>query len=455
MNKIKNNFLEPSKKRLISLIEHYKAGKFADAEKLSLSITQDFPKHQFAWKMLAAVLKLNGKINKSLVASQRSVELGPLDCEAHNNLGITLEELGRLEEAEVSYRQAIKLKPDLGEAHNNLGITLKKLGRLKEAEASYRQAIKLKPNYAEAHSNLSNNLSYMNDIEKEINALKNILNLDDDNYKLAARVNLALCNFLEGNFAESKRQVLAAEKIQKKTAHNFKFEKIYQRYLLKILKWHEDKYLDVNKEKKNKKLYVIGESHTLTSHHLSIQHSGIEFFCKAKLIKGCMQWHLGNASRNEYKNKFESIFCSLPKYSHVLLAIGEIDCRLDSGIIQHKKKYPVKQIKEIIRGTVKNYLSYIVVNNSNCQHKIIIQGVPCPTINRCFNYSEKEVKQLIEVIKLFNFELKIRAEEKKLGFLDVHKFTDRGDGFSNNIWHIDKTHISPEGMIKVWNGYTC
>ena len=115
-----------------------------------------------------------------------------------------------------------------------------------------------------------------------------------------------------------------------------------------------------------------------------------------------------------YKNKFESIFCSLPKYSHVLLAIGEIDCRLDSGIIQHKKKYPAKQIKEIIRNTVKNYLSYIVVNNSNCQHKIIIQGVPCPTINRCFNHSEKEVKQLIEVIKLFNFELKIRAEEKNL-----------------------------------------
>ena len=73
MNKIENNFLEPSKEQLISLIEHYKAGKFADAEKLSLSITQDFPKHPFAWKVLAAVLKQNGKINKSLVAGQRCV----------------------------------------------------------------------------------------------------------------------------------------------------------------------------------------------------------------------------------------------------------------------------------------------------------------------------------------------------------------------------------------------
>jgi hypothetical protein len=224
--------------------------------------------------------------------------------------------------------------------------------------------------------------------------------------------------------------------------------------LLKILKWHEDKYLDVDKGKKNKNLYVLGESHSLASHHLRIQHSGVDFFCKARLIKGCKQWHLGNASRNQYKNKFESIFCSLPKNSHVLLAIGEIDCRLDSGIIKHKNKYPAKQIKEITRNTVENYLSYIVDNNSDCHHKIIIQGVPCPTIDRFINHAEKEVMQLIEVIKIFNFELKIIAEEKRLGFLDVHKLTDRGDGFSNNVWHIDNNHISPEGMIEAWSRYT-
>ena len=420
MKKIDVNFLEPSHQQLNNLIEYYQARRYDDAEKLSLSITQEFPKYQFAWKVLAAVLKQNGKINKSLVASQKSVELGPLDVEAHNNLGITLKDLGRLEEAEASYRQAIKLKPD----------------------------------YAEAHYNLSNNLSYMNDLEKEINALKSLLKLDVDEFGLKAGVNLAICNFLEGDFVESKKQVLAAKKIQKKTLYKFKKEKIYQRYLLKILEWHEDKYFDDNKEKKNKILYVLGESHSLASHHLRIQHSGIDFLCKAKLIKGCKQWHLGNPSRNQYKNKFESIFCYLPKYSHVLLAIGEIDCRLDSGIIQHKNKHPAKQIKEIIQNTIENYLSYIVDNNSDCQHKIIIQGVPCPTIDRCVNHAEKEVMQLIEVIKIFNFELKIRAEEKRLGFLDVHKLTDRGDGFSNNVWHIDNNHISPEGMIEVWSGYT-
>ena len=454
MKKIDVNFLEPSPQQLNILLGYYQARRYADAEKLSLSITKKFPKHTFAWKVLGIVLKKTGRINEALFANQKSVQLEPMNMETNFNLGNTLQELGRLEEAETYHRKAISIKPGYAEAHNNLSITLKELGRLEEAEVSYRKAIKLKPDYAGAYYNLSNNLSYMNDLEKEINALKNVLKSDADNFGLKAGVNLAICNFLEGDFAESKKQVLAAEKIQEKTLYEFKTEKVYQRYLLKILKWHEDKYLDVDKGKKNKNLYVLGESHSLASHHLRIQHSGVDFFCKARLIKGCKQWHLGNASRNQYKNKFESIFCSLPKNSHVLLAIGEIDCRLDSGIIKHKNKYPAKQIKEITRNTVENYLSYIVDNNSDCHHKIIIQGVPCPTIDRFINHAEKEVMQLIEVIKIFNFELKIIAEEKRLGFLDVHKLTDRGDGFSNNVWHIDNNHISPEGMIEAWSRYT-
>ena len=154
MKKIDVNSLEPSKQQLNNLLELYQAKKYDDAEKLAGSITQEFPKHQFAWKVLGATLKQIGKMNESLVATQKSVQLNPQDAEAHNNLGNALKEQDRLKEAEVSYTQAITLKPDLGEAHNNLGNTLKKLGRLDEAEASYTQAIKLKPDYAEAYSNL-------------------------------------------------------------------------------------------------------------------------------------------------------------------------------------------------------------------------------------------------------------------------------------------------------------
>ena len=148
------NSANPSKQQLNSLLEYYQTGRYDDAEKLALSITERFPKHQFAWKVLGAVLKQTGRISESLVASQKSVQLAPQDDEAHSNLGVTLQELDRLDEAEASYKRAIALKADYVGAHNNLGVTLQKLGRLDEAEASLRQAIALKSDYAEAHSNL-------------------------------------------------------------------------------------------------------------------------------------------------------------------------------------------------------------------------------------------------------------------------------------------------------------
>ena len=155
MKKISDNLLEPSQQQLNNLLKYYQTGRYDDVEKLSLSITQEFPKHIFAWKVLAAVLKQKGRINESLIISQKTVKLDPQDAKAHNNLGIILKELGRLEEAEASYKQAIKLKPDLAEAHSNLGFIMQELGRLEEACSAFTQAVNLKPDFTDAYANLA------------------------------------------------------------------------------------------------------------------------------------------------------------------------------------------------------------------------------------------------------------------------------------------------------------
>jgi tetratricopeptide (TPR) repeat protein len=180
MKKIDVNFLEPSKQQLNDLLEYYQTGRYEDAEKLSVSITEEFPKHQFAWKVLGAALKQIGKINESLVATQKSVQLDPQDIEAHNNLAILLQELGRLDEAEISYRKAITLKPDLVKAHLNLGNTLQGLGRLDEAEASYRKAITLKPDYVEAHYNLGITLKELGKLDEAEVSYRKAITLKPD-----------------------------------------------------------------------------------------------------------------------------------------------------------------------------------------------------------------------------------------------------------------------------------
>ena len=158
--------VSPPQELLNSLLGHYQNGRFNDAEKLAISITQEFPEHPFGWKVLGALLGQTGRKSEAVEANQTAVALSPQDAAAHNNLGVTLKELGRLDEAEASFNQAIALKSGFAEAHYNLGITLKELGRLEDALASYTQAIALKPDYAEAHYNLGITLQQLGRLEE-------------------------------------------------------------------------------------------------------------------------------------------------------------------------------------------------------------------------------------------------------------------------------------------------
>jgi tetratricopeptide (TPR) repeat protein len=232
--------LSPSQQELSSLLEHYQNGRYGDAEKLALSLTHEFPKHQFGWKVLGALYGQSGRNSEAVNANQTSVALSPQDAEAHSNLGITLQELGRLDEAEASCaqaialkpdfaeahsnlgnmlkeldrldeaeascRQAIALKPDFAEAHYNLGVTLKELGRLEEAGASYRQSIALKPDYAEAHSNLGATLRELGRLEEAEASLRQAIALKPD--YADAHYNLGILCF------ESKKYNLAAEQFE-------------------------------------------------------------------------------------------------------------------------------------------------------------------------------------------------------------------------------------------------
>jgi tetratricopeptide (TPR) repeat protein len=196
--KLKAN--NPSQQQLTSLLEHYQNRRFNDAEKLAVFITNEFPKHQLAWKVLGAILGARGRKSESVDANQTAVALSPQDAEAHSNLGSTLKELGRLDESEASCRQAIALKPDYAEAHYNLGITLQELGRLDEAEQSYAQAIALKPDSDGAHNNLGVTLRELGRLDEALASFRQSIALKPD--YADAHHNLGFTLLLGGRLAE-------------------------------------------------------------------------------------------------------------------------------------------------------------------------------------------------------------------------------------------------------------
>ena len=163
---------DPSPEKLSTLFEHYKNGRFSDAESLAATISQEFPQHPFSWKVLGLLFKQLGRVNESVAAMQRSVNLAPQDAEAQNNLGVMLQELGRFEEAETSFTEAVSLSPDYALAHYNLGNTLKEMSRLEEAMASYTRAIAIEPNYTEAHNNMGHTLQELGKFEESEASLR-------------------------------------------------------------------------------------------------------------------------------------------------------------------------------------------------------------------------------------------------------------------------------------------
>ena len=108
------------------------------------------PTYAEAHNNMGVVLQDQGKLAEAITAYHRALEINPAFAEAHNNMGNALKEQGKLAEAISAYHRALEINPAFAEAHYNLGNALRDLGRLEEAETSYRQAIAIKPDYDQA-----------------------------------------------------------------------------------------------------------------------------------------------------------------------------------------------------------------------------------------------------------------------------------------------------------------
>lgn len=236
----------PPKNLINLLLEHFKLGNLDKVEKLAISLTKDFPKHPFGWKVLSIVFKNKGKINKSLNAGQKALQLNPNDSEIFYNVGNTLKQLNKLDEALVYYENAIRLNPNYieaynnlaitqkeknnlkesiniyyklieidpnyAEAYNNLGIVLKDSYKLKEAKKNYEKAIKLKPNYAEAYNNLGITLRELGNLNKSINNYRKAIELKPNYAEAYSNLGVVLREI--GKIKESENYYLKAIELE-------------------------------------------------------------------------------------------------------------------------------------------------------------------------------------------------------------------------------------------------
>ena len=203
--------LNPSDVEIKNLIDNYKNKKFDEAIKIATKLTQKYPLNQFSWKVLGALLGIEGKKIDALNANNQAVNLSPKDFEAQNNLGNSLKALGKFNEAVNSYKNSISLKPDYAGAYYNLAICLQKLGKFEESKINYEKFISLKSDYTEAYFNLGNVLQELNEYKQAVVNYKNAIYLKPNYTEAYNNLGIVLRNL--GRLEESEKNYNKAIKL--------------------------------------------------------------------------------------------------------------------------------------------------------------------------------------------------------------------------------------------------
>ncbi|MGA8864405.1 MAG: tetratricopeptide repeat protein, partial [Gallionella sp.] len=169
---------------------------------------------------LGLALQELGELDSATASYRRALEIKPELAEAHNNLGNSLQELGRIEIAMESYRRALDINPDSAEAHNNLGLSLQQLGHLDGAMKSYRRALALKPDYAEALCNLGNAQLDLGQLDSAVASYLHALEVNSDLATVHNNLGVALRG--QGHLEESLASYRRALRIKSDyaEAHN-------------------------------------------------------------------------------------------------------------------------------------------------------------------------------------------------------------------------------------------
>jgi predicted O-linked N-acetylglucosamine transferase (SPINDLY family) len=142
---------------LAAAIAHHRAGRLADAERLSRQACEVAPNNARAFH-LAGVLAHQLRRNDAAALLARAVTLKPDFAEAHNDRGVIFASSGNLADALPCFERAVAINPAYLEARSNLGRMLGALGRAGEAAAQFEHVLKAAPNSPLAHFNLASSL---------------------------------------------------------------------------------------------------------------------------------------------------------------------------------------------------------------------------------------------------------------------------------------------------------
>jgi len=136
-------------------IEHHRAGRREDAERLYRSVLQQVPDQPDALNLLGVLAVDGGRKEMAVDLIGRAVARRPMDANIRNNIGNAMFMQRRYDEAQEHLEQAIVLQENFAEAIFNLAKTIRMKGDLAEARHYYERVLELKPDHPAAMAGIA------------------------------------------------------------------------------------------------------------------------------------------------------------------------------------------------------------------------------------------------------------------------------------------------------------
>ncbi len=185
-------------------------GRSGEAEEQFRAALRLDPSIHEAENSLGLILERAGRNDEAMTHYETAVRLSPVYATAHRNFGRLLGRVNRLDEAIEQDKAALALNPNDAESHANLALALASKGRPAEAIPHYEAALAATPDSPELHNNLGSALSRVGRNDEALRHFAEAVRLRPG-YG-TAHFNLAAAMYLTGRFADSWREVRAAQR---------------------------------------------------------------------------------------------------------------------------------------------------------------------------------------------------------------------------------------------------
>ena len=154
-----------------------------------------------------------------------------------------------------------------------------------------------------------------------------------------------------------------------------------------------------------------------------------------------------------FKREFATLVETLPVGSAVLMMFGEIDCRVNEGILKAHKGSSSK-LRSSVSSLVASYVDHVQGVLAGKDIKPMFYGVPAPFIDG-LGLSATKADAICQVIAFYNEELQLKCRESGFVYLDIYAVTEDDNGRASGKSHLDNYHIAPTEFLSCITNANC